>query len=79
MLNADQVLDQYYLDVRCMLLQIGAALDRYERGGGDAMADDDGRLDRCRRALQLLGRPQPQPDRAEQLALIFSDPVEGEA
>jgi len=75
MLTAYRVLDEYDLDVRCKLLEIAAILDRYERGGGDAARDDDQRLARCREALALLTKPQPQPDRAEQIALIFSDPV----
>ena len=31
MLTADKVLDHYYLDTRCMLIEIAALLDRYDR------------------------------------------------
>jgi hypothetical protein len=75
MLTAQRVLDEYYLDVRCKLLEIAAIFDRYERGGGDVARDDEQRLARCRQALSLLYEAQTRPDRAEQLSLIFSDPV----
>jgi len=77
MLTADRVLDEYYLEMRCKLLEVAAILDRYERGGGDAAQSDDGRLARCREALEVLAAPSDHPARAERIALIFSDPPEG--
>ena len=38
MLTAGEVVDTYYLDVRCMLLEIAATLDRLDR----ADVEDDG-------------------------------------
>ena len=78
MLTAERVVDEYYLDVRCKLLEIAAILDRHDRGGGSFTRSDDPRLVRCRQALDVLASPQSKPDRAEQLALIFSDPVQTE-
>ena len=31
MLTAEKVLDNYYLDTRCMLIEIAALLDRFDR------------------------------------------------
>ena len=57
MLTAENVLDRYFLDTRCSLIELAAMLDRYDRsvrreGGGDPEADD--RLDRIYQALTLL-------------------------
>ncbi len=74
-LNPEEVLDNYYLEVRCKLLEIAAVFDRFQRaGGGDPAASRDLRLARCSRALELLREPCETPDRAERTALIFSDP-----
>ncbi len=78
LMNGDQVLDRYFLEVRCKLLDIAAIIDRYERSAGPGAWSDstDRRIDRCRAALQALMDPSEQPNRAERIALIFSDPVE---
>lgn len=75
--NGDQVLDRYFLEVRCKLLDMAAIVDRYERSAGPAAWTDstDRRIDRCRQALRVLLDEADQPDRAERIALIFSDPV----
>lgn len=74
-LNPDEVLHLYYLEVRCKLLEIAASYDRFQRaGGGDPATSSDLRLIRCTRALALLSKPCASPDRAEQIALLFSDP-----
>ncbi len=75
MLTAEKVLDKYYLEVRCMLIEIGATLDRHDRaleeraGGGDKHK----RLDKVYEALTLLSRPSNTPDRSERLLNMFSD------
>ena len=82
MLKPEQVVDQYYLQMRCKLLEIAAILDRYDRAAAASSADpaqSDKRWQRCREALQLLEQNHQTGDatnRAEQLALIFSDPVQ---
>lgn len=74
-LTPEQILDLYYLEVRCKLLEIAASYDRFQRaGGGDPATSTDTRLLRCRHSLELLASPCETPDRAEQIALIFSDP-----
>jgi hypothetical protein len=74
-LNPGEVLDHHYLEVRCKLLEIAAILDRFQRaGGGDPAGSSEPRLERCSRALGLLAQPSETPDRAERIALIFSNP-----
>ena len=75
MLTPRQVVDEYYLEVRCKLLEIAAILDRYDRAverEGQSPAADP-RWEQCRQGLELLNRPHDNPNRAEQMALIFSD------
>lgn len=67
-LSAAEVLNREFLEVRCKLLEVAAALDRLERADGDV--SDDPRMKRIQEALDLLNRHQG--DRAEQLQLIFS-------
>ena len=69
-----KVLDLYALEVRCKLLEIAAILDRHDRGRQahpDAAADDP-RLRRFRQSLAVLSEADAEPNRAEQIALIFS-------
>ena len=76
MLSPRQTLDEYSLEVRCKLLEIAAVLDRYDRACARdpaSAAPDDPRLARFRRSLAVLSSPQDQPNRAEQVALVFSD------
>jgi hypothetical protein len=76
MLTAKQVLDNYYLDTRCMLIEIAALLDRYDRaatkGGDEAVAGVD-RLDRIYQALTLLAERETTSNRSERLLKLFSD------
>jgi hypothetical protein len=71
-LDAAEILDRVFLDVRARLLEVAASLDRIDRA--EDSVEDDPRLARIRRALELLqGR---QPDRAEQIQRIFSLPYD---
>ncbi len=73
-LTPEEVLDYHYLEVRCKLLEIAAIMDRYQRaGGGDPARSNDLRLERCTRALELIATPHELPERAESIALLFSD------
>lgn len=71
MLTADQVLDQYFLESRCQLLEVAAMLDRYERAGG---SEDDERLNLLYKSLELLADRNAGGNRAEQLLMVFTDP-----
>ena len=74
-MTAEQVLNTYYLEVRCKLLEMAAIFDRYDRADGPHDTDDP-RWQKCRQALDVLSASQAQPNRAEQIGLIFSDPVD---
>jgi hypothetical protein len=79
MLTAKQVLDEYFLDTRSMLLEIAATLDRRDaacaRAPGEAGAGDP-RLEKVYRSLAILADEQAGPGRVEQLLRLFSDPVD---
>ncbi len=76
MLTADQVVDTYFLDVRCMLLEIAATLDRHDRatdGKPRADTDPEHRWTKVYEALDLIAARGPSRDRAERLLNLFSD------
>jgi hypothetical protein len=76
MLTANAVLDHYYLEVRCMLLEIAATLDRLDRAveqEGDDSAKQDPRLVQLQAALDMLADRKNTTNRSEQLLLHFSD------
>jgi hypothetical protein len=76
MLTATAVLDNYYLEVRCMLLEIAATLDRLDRAveqEGDPTAKNDPRLARLQVALEMLADKELGANRSEQVLLHFSD------
>lgn len=75
MLTADKVLDKYYLEVRCMLVEIAATLDRHDRALDEQSSDaaQDGRLDKVYEALDFLSQARGTPDRSERLLNMFSD------
>lgn len=64
-----EVLDLYFMDARCKLIDLAAFLDRVDRAEGDA----DFRLAAFKSALAELGQDQPQ--RARQVLLSLSDPT----
>jgi hypothetical protein len=66
-LEAGEVLNREFLEIRARLLQIAASLDRIDRAG--SMANDP-RLDGIRRSLEILAASDA--DRAERIQLIFS-------
>lgn len=74
MLSPQSVIDDYYLDHRCMLLEIGAFLDRYnaatERAGSHA--EDTSKLDLLREAMHQLTGPAPEEGHAARLLELFA-------
>ena len=78
MMNRNLVLERYYLDCRCMLLELAATLDRHDRApatsGGSGAADE--RLAILQQAIQVLANPSAQPDRAQRILQMLSDPVD---
>lgn len=79
MLSASEVLDRYYLETRCQLLEVAATLDRLDlalQRSADITVADDARLHRLRTTLDMLADRQATPDRANRVLRLFSDPVE---
>ncbi len=76
-MNKNSFMDRYYLDCRCMLLEIAATLDRYDRSPEevDNRPVVDPRLARLHQAIEILAHPAKQPDRAERILLMMSEPV----
>ena len=71
-LDAPEVLDREYLDIRARLLEAAASLDRIDRAEGSVAGDP--RMDQIGRALAILA--DHQASRAEQLQLTFSLPYD---
>jgi hypothetical protein len=68
-MTRQQVLDLYFMDARCKLIELAAFLDRVDRGSGDA----DFRLGAVREAMKHLADGEPK--RAEAVLLALSDPT----
>ena len=66
--TAPEILDQEFLAMRAKLLELAASLDRLDRGDGSVARDP--RIGQIRDGIEMLA--QDQPDRAEQIQLIFS-------
>jgi hypothetical protein len=72
MRNANETLDQYFLEMRWRCLSLAADLDRVERAaGGSKVVADDPRLAQLRKAFHVL--LEGAGNRAEQVQMIFSD------
>lgn len=71
MLTAEQVLEQYYLESRCQLIEVAAMLDRYDRAGGP---ENDDRVNLLYQTLELLADRNAGGNRAEQVLNLFTDP-----
>jgi hypothetical protein len=68
-MTRQQVLDLYFMDARCKLIEVAAFLDRVDRGTGDA----DFRYAAFRQALAELAGGEPR--RAENVLKSLSDPT----
>jgi len=82
MRDAQQTLEQYFLEMRWRCLSLAADLDRIERSpGGPGVLDTDPRLGKLREAIGVLLEARGGATRAEQVQHIFSDktapPVRG--
>lgn len=68
-LTRAQLLDLYFLEARCKLIEVAAFLDRLDRAPGEV----DFRAGAFRKALACLA--SEGPDRAEQVLVALSDPT----
>lgn len=69
-LTAPKALDSFFLEARCKILDLAAILDRINRGRDAGLVDNDPRLDRIRKALEVLH--DQSGGRAERIQQIFS-------
>ena len=72
--TAPQIFDQVFLDTRAKLLEVAATLDRLDRAEGVASVANDARRQKIQQAIAIVA--SAQPNRAEQLQLLFSDPYD---
>lgn len=72
--SAGELLDIYFLDIRCALLETAAAFDRMERAGNWEQVKADPRVKKLIEACDLI--KEPGGTRAEQFLTLFSDPVD---
>jgi hypothetical protein len=73
-LDAPEVLNREFLEIRARLLHVAASLDRLDRAEGSVLGD--ARLDKIRQALNILA--DGEPDRAEKIQLLFSRPYDAD-
>ncbi|HEY2148442.1 MAG TPA: hypothetical protein VGH32_10925 [Pirellulales bacterium] len=73
-LDAPEVLNREFPEIRARLLQLAAALDRMDRAAGSP--ENDPRRQKIREALAIL--LESGPDRAERIQLLFSLPYDPE-
>lgn len=69
-MTRQQVLDLYFMDARCKLIEIAAFLDRVDRAAGS----DDFRITEFRKAMRELEGKGGEGGRAEKVLLALSDP-----
>lgn len=69
-MTRQQILDMYFMDARCKLIELAAFMDRVDRAKGDG----DFRLDEFRKAVSHLS--ENDPGRAERVLRSLSDPTE---
>ena len=70
--SAQEILDQYYLEMRWRCLSLAADLDRVQsRTGGLELLKSDPRMVKLQKAIQIL--LEGAPNRAEKVQDIFSD------
>jgi hypothetical protein len=70
-MTRQQVLDLYFMDARCKLIELAAFIDRVDRGTGA----EDFRMEAFRTALRNLEIDSAKGSRAEKVLLSFSDPT----
>lgn len=73
MLRAPEVVEHYFLETRCALLDIAATLDRLDRAAEGSPPVDDPRVSQLYQSLELLAQGGSSSDRVERLLQLFSD------
>jgi len=70
-LTASDLLNRDFLEMRCRIIDVAAALDRIHRAGGADSVRSDPRWRQVADAVRLL--VDGQPDRATRVQSLFSD------
>lgn len=70
-LTAAEMLDREFLEIRCRLIDIAAALDRIDFASDADEVRSDPRLAKLREAAAIL--TDGQPNRAQRAQMAFSD------
>lgn len=73
-LDALDMLSREYLEARCLILEVAAALDRIERGSGAQSALEDPRHGQLQDGIRIL--LESGTDRAEHVQELFSLPCD---
>ena len=73
-IDAPEVMDREFLEIRARLLHVAASLDRVDRAEGSVSTDP--RLAKIHQALAILA--DGQADRAERIQLLFSRPYQAD-
>jgi hypothetical protein len=68
--DVTEVLNRDFLETRCRILEVAAALDRLDRAAGHRGDAPDRRLAQLRQAIEAL--LEPGPGRAETVQRLFS-------
>ena len=69
-MNAEQILDREFLEIRAKILEVAAALDRLERADGDI--SNDPRMKLISDGIKLIADTHTDAARAEKIQLLFS-------
>lgn len=67
-MDAKEILDREFLDIRSRILDVASSLDRIQRGQGEV--SDDSRMKNLTEALQIVLTDDSH--RAERIQLLFS-------
>ncbi len=69
-MTREQVINRYFPEMRCKVLEVAASLDRIDRADAESNGRDQPRMDQLRRAVRVL--LEDGPGRAEKIQKIFS-------
>ena len=69
-MTREQVINRYFLEMRCKVLEVAASLDRLDRAEPTGNGSSDPRLEKLEDAVRVL--LEDGPGRAEKVQMIFS-------
>ena len=69
-MTREQVINRYFLEMRCKVLEVAASLDRVDRAESASNGSADPRLQKLEQAVRVL--LEDGPGRAEKVQSIFS-------